>query len=176
VRRVEAGLFLPDVGGFLVGRDVALVILEAGRVEFVLGQSPDFGQQLPRPGNGFFLVVIAERPVAEHLEKGVVGVVAAHVVEVVVLAGHAHTLLRVGDAGVIALVGAEEDVLELHHARVGEEQGRIPARHQRHGGHKGVSVLDEEVDKGLANFVSGQFFGHGGSRMSVEWVDYTNSG
>jgi len=87
-------------------------------------------------------------------------VVAPHVFEVVVLARHAHTFLRVDGAGVRLLVGADEDVLELHHARVGEQQGGVAARDERHGRHGGVSALDEEVDKGLADLVAGEFFGH----------------
>ncbi len=58
-------------------------------------------------------------------------VVASHVVEVVVLAGHAHTLLRVDGAFVRPLIGAEKDILELHHARVGEQQRGVPAGHER---------------------------------------------
>jgi hypothetical protein len=46
----------------------------------------------------------------------------ADVFEVVVLAAGADALLRGGGAVVVALLGAEEEVLELVHARVGEEQ------------------------------------------------------
>ncbi len=91
-------------------------------------------------------------------------IVAAHVVEIVVLAGHAHTLLRVDGARIGALVGAEEHILELHHARVGEEQRGIPARDKRHGRHSRVPMLDEEVDEGLADLIAGQFFGHSNSK------------
>ena len=60
MRRVKPGLFLPDICGFIVARDAAPFILEAGCIEFVLGQAPNIGQQLPRPGDGFLLVIIAE--------------------------------------------------------------------------------------------------------------------
>ena len=43
-------------------------------------------------------------------------VIATYVFEVVVLACHAHTLLRVDGAGVGLFVGANEDIFELHHA------------------------------------------------------------
>ena len=54
--------------------------------------------QLPGPFDRFLLEVIAEAPVAEHLEKGVVIGVEADVVEVVVLAAGADAFLRVGGA------------------------------------------------------------------------------
>ena len=82
-------------------------------------------------------------------------VVAAHVIEIVVLASHAHTFLRVDGAGIGFLVGADEHVLELHHARVGEQQGRVPAWDEGHGRDGGVSVLDEEVYEILADLVAG---------------------
>jgi hypothetical protein len=49
----------------------------------------------------------------------------AYVLKIVVLAAGAHALLRGGGAGVVARLGAEEDVLELVHAGVGEEQRRV---------------------------------------------------
>ncbi len=81
-------------------------------------------------------------------------VVAPHIFEVVVLACHAHTLLRVDGAFVGLGIGADEDILELHHARVGEQQSSIPAWDERHGRHGGMSVLDEEVNKVLADLVA----------------------
>ncbi len=163
MRQIEAGLGAPGIGGLVIARDIALIVFEASGVDLVLRQAPDLGEQLPRPGDGFLFVVIAKGPVAEHLEEGVMRIVAADIVEVVVLARHAHTLLRVHGAGVGTLVRAEEDVLELHHARVGEQQGGVPAGDKGHRGHDGMSVPDEEVNEGLADLVAGQFFGHSDS-------------
>jgi hypothetical protein len=48
----------------------------------------------------------------------------------------------------------EEDVLELVHARIGEEQiGRVGQ--QRGRGHNGVLFLAKEIEKGLADFGRG---------------------
>ena len=77
------------------------------------------------------LEVIAEGEVAEHLEKRVVAARVADVLEIVVLAAGAHALLRGGRARVVALLQAEEDVLELVHARVGEQQRRVVRGHER---------------------------------------------
>ena len=38
----------------------AFLILKTGRVQLVLWQAPNIGEQLPRPGNGFLFVVITE--------------------------------------------------------------------------------------------------------------------
>jgi len=60
------------------------------------------------------LEVIAERPVAQHLEKGVVVRVLAYILEIVVLSTGTDTLLRVegalelGELGV-GIDGAKED-------------------------------------------------------------------
>ena len=97
-----------------------------------LGKLPHFGQQLPGPCDGFFFVIVAEGPIAEHLEEGVVGIVAADIVQIVVFAGHAHALLRVGRPAVRTVIGAQKDILELHHPGVGEQAGsgrrRAPAK------------------------------------------------
>ena len=173
--RVEAGgaeLLGPDVVGFLVelaGVAFALVRRIDGGVEAVLGELPDFGDQFPGPVDGFLLEVIAEGPVAEHLEEGVVVGVEADVFEVVVLAAGADAFLGVGGAGVAAGDGAgplgdvrgalaEEDRHELVHAGVGEQQvGRV--RHQARGGHDGVPLRLEEIEERLAYFRTG----HGGN-------------
>ena len=60
-----------------------------GGPELVLRQAPLAGEQLPRPRDRLALVVVAERPVAEHLEEGVMVGIASDLLEVVVLAGEA---------------------------------------------------------------------------------------
>ena len=72
------------------------------------------------------LEIIAEGPVAQHLEESVVIAVLADIVKVVVLATGANALLGVGGAFPgshwVGLVdGAEEDGLELVHTSIGEE-------------------------------------------------------
>ena len=96
------------------------------------GVEPEvLGEELPGEGDRVLLEVVAEGEVAEHLEERVVAGGEADVLEVVVLAAGAHALLGGGGAHVVAALLAQEDVLELHHAGVGEEQGRIAARHER---------------------------------------------
>ena len=65
------------------------------------------------------------------------------------LAARADALLRVGRARVGALPRAEEDVLELVHAGVGEEERRVVLRDDRRARDDLVSLLLEEVEEGL---------------------------
>src|SRR4051812_9406309 len=75
------------------------------------------------------------------------------VVEVVVLAADPHHLLRRRRARVIALLPSEEDILELVHAGVGEEQGRVFGRHERRALNDAVAVLLEVLEERLPDLV-----------------------
>ena len=151
----QADFFGPDV--------VGLVVLFVHRGQQALGrQLVDLGQQLPGPLQALALEIVAKRPVAQHLEEGVVARGVAHVFQVVVLAAGAQAGLYRGRAHVGALVGAEEHVLELHHARVGEHERGVVARHQRAGRHHGVALGGEEVQEGLADVGNGGGAGHVG--------------
>jgi hypothetical protein len=107
-----------------------VVFAEDGDVEAVLVEAVVLGQQLPCEVDRFGLKVIAEGEVPEHFEERVVTAGVADVLEIVVLAAGAHALLRGRGAGVVALLHAGEDVLELIHARVGEQQRGIVRRHE----------------------------------------------
>ncbi len=72
------------------------------------------------------------------------------VLEVIVLAACAHAALSTDGAGNLALLLAQEDVLELHHAGVREQQRRVVRRHERGARHDLVAALGEVVQKGLA--------------------------
>ena len=159
---VEAGgaeLLGPDAPGFLVelGR-VALGwigFVDRG-VEAVLRELPDLGDELPGEVDGLALEVVAEGPVAQHLEERVVVGVEADVFEVVVLTAGADALLGVGGAagGVRALRLAEEDRDELVHPSVGEEQvGGV--RHQARRLDDRVLLRFEEIEEGLADLGGG---------------------
>ena len=111
-------------------------------------------QQLPGVGDRLLLEVVAEGEIPQHLEEGVVPRGEADIVEVVVLAAGAHAFLRRGGAVVGPPLLPGEDVLELHHAAVGEHQGRIVARHQRRAFHHRVPVAREVVEEGGADVVA----------------------
>ncbi len=76
--------------------------------------------QVPGKLDRALLEIVAEGEVAEHLEEGVVARGIADIVEVVVLAAGAHAFLRGDRRGIGTRLKAREDVLELHHAGIGE--------------------------------------------------------
>ena len=158
VAGIDAGLGAPKARRFLVGRQLAQLVLEHGGVQPVPGQPPNAGQQLPGPGDGLFFVIVAKGPVAQHLEKGVVRPVTPHLFQVVVLARNAHALLRVRRARVLARSQAQEYILELVHPGVGEQQSRIVDRDQGRAGHDRVPALTKKVEKTGANLGAGPFF------------------
>ena len=166
-----AEFFRPDVPGLgvaLGGVALRFVRLvnggeDAGRREF-----PALDDEFPSPGDGLFLEVVAEGPVPQHLEEGVVVGVEADVLEVVVLAAGADALLRVRRAGGQAFVQdagpgvhvraalAEEDGHELVHARIGEDARAVAAGvADVVAGHDGVLLLLEEIEEGLADLGGG---------------------
>ena len=65
---LESRLSFPNFCRLIIARHDALFIFKTGGVEFVFRQSADIGQKIPRPCDGFFFIVIAKRPIAEHLE------------------------------------------------------------------------------------------------------------
>ena len=114
----DADLVAPDRARHLVvgvGRDR----------EPVAGDAQVAGQEVPGVLDRLALEVVAEAPVPEHLEERVVARGPADLLEVVVLAGDPQAALVVHRAGVRARLRAGEDLLELDHARVREEQGLV---------------------------------------------------
>ena len=153
----HAGDFLPELFGLVV-------LAEDGDVELVLGQAVVLGDQVPGELDGFGFEVIAEGEVAQHLEEGVMAAGVADVFQVVMLAAGADAFLRGGGARVVALFQAKEDVLELVHAGVGEQQRRVVRGDQRRAAHDAVAAGGEEVEKALSDFVTC----HGDSLMEVD--------
>ncbi len=82
----------------------------------------------------------------------VVGV-HAHFFQVIVLATYTQAFLGVRDTLVSSRAIAEEQVLELVHARIGEHERGIILHH--HGGawDNGMTVLLEVVEEGLADLL-----------------------
>jgi len=78
----------------------------------------------------------------------------ADIFEVVVLAACAHAFLRGSGLVVFALFQAEEDVLELVHPRVGEEQGGVAMRNERGAAHPAMAFALKEAQEGFAYLVA----------------------
>ena len=137
----------PDRGRLLVRRDVAFAG-EHRHVEALGGEAELLREELVGPGDGLALEVVAERPVAEHLEEGQVGGVA-HGVDV---AG-ADALLDVGQAPAGRMVLAHEIGHERVHAGGGEEHRRIVFGHQGRARDDRMALGLEEVEVELAQGV-----------------------
>ena len=142
----------PQVVGFGVPRH-SVFAFEDRRIQLLLRNAEPLlrSNQFPGVRDGIFLEVVAKRKIPEHLEKRVMAVGEADVFEIVVLAAGAHALLRCRGAVVVALFEPEEDVLELVHAGVGEEERRVVGRNERGGMDLAVTLLDEEVEEFAAD-------------------------
>ncbi len=109
------------------------------------------GDELPRVADRLALEVVAEGEVAEHLEEGVVARRAPHLLEVVVLAAHPQALLGRHHPRSRRRHLALEGALELNHAGVGEQEGRVVRGHQRAGRQVQVRLPPEVLDEPLTN-------------------------
>ena len=120
------------------------------------GQSQLLGNELPGPADGVFLEVVAEGKIPQHFKEGMVARGTAHIFQIVVLAAHAQTLLGSRRTPVGADLLSQKTLLELHHARIGEQQRRIVARHKGRRGHHGMPLSLEEVQIPFTNFLGGK--------------------
>ena len=98
----------------------------------------------------------------------------ADLLEVVVLAGDAQTALVIDGPGVGPCLGAGQDVLELDHPRVREQQRLIAGRDEARAGHGGVAALGEELDESTPDLGGGQGLdprvrAHVGSSHRAQW-------
>jgi hypothetical protein len=140
----DTDLVVPDAVGFLVvGVD--------GHTDPIGWDLEVLGQQFPGPADRLALEVVAEAPVAQHLEEGVVTSRAPNLFEVVVLAGDAQTALVVSGPDIAPLLPPGQDVLELDHPGVGKQQSLVRRGHERGAGHHGMAAFGEELDISAAN-------------------------
>ena len=104
-----------------------------------------------------FRSIIAEGKIAEHLEESVMAVREADILKVVVLPASADAFLARCGRSVVALLEAKENVLELVHPGVGEEQRGIVRGDERRAAHDAMAALLKKSQKCLADVVAGQF-------------------
>ena len=128
----------PEVVGFAepsdaLGGDADLLVPELERLVVALvDRRPEQllrdrepvrrGQELPRPRDRLALEVIAEREVAEHLEKGAVPRRVTHALEV----GRADALLAGGHPSSRRFLLTGKILLHRRHARIDEQKRLIP--------------------------------------------------
>ena len=140
-----ADLLVPDRLGFVVtGVD--------GDPDTVAVEAQTLRDQLPTPGYGGLLEVIAEREVSEHLEENEVAFGSTDVVEVVVLPAGSRALLHRRRPGIGCHLIADEIRLEGDHPG-DREQNRGIVRDEARGLHCGVLPLGEETGERATEFV-----------------------
>ncbi len=133
---------------------ICLVIFQInGHPEFVLGQIQDVGYKLPCPADSLLLEIIAEREIAQHLEKrrmprGDADVVDIHRPEAFLACGH--PLRR-------RLLLPCEIRLHRRHAGIDEQHARIVPRHQREAGELIMRLALEEIQIHFSQFVQAVF-------------------
>ena len=144
----------PVVVSLLVERHAVLLrALEHRGVHPLGGQLIHVVQQPPGPLDRLLLEVVAVGPVAQHFEHRMVVGVVSDLLQIVVLARNAQAFLRIGRTRIFAGSVAQEDVLELVHARVGEHQRGVALDNHRGRRHDSMPFRLEEVEKGLTNFI-----------------------
>ena len=139
----------PDLDRLLVGAEAELLVAaEDGHPDPLRVHAEALGRELPAPGDRLLLEVVAEAPVAEHLEEGEVAGGVADLLDV----GRAEAFLDVGEARRRRLLATEEVGLEgLHAGGRQQHRGIVDRRHQRGGGDDPVPPLLEEGEVGLAD-------------------------
>ena len=133
----NADLLQPNVG--------RLFVVAIDRDGEAIGRDPHLnGEELPSPEDRVALEVVAERPGAEHLKEGVVSWRSANLFKVVVLPGHTEAALVVNGSAIRAGLGPAEELFELHHPGVREEEGGVASGYERCARHLGVSTRLKE--------------------------------
>ena len=160
-----AGAVLPEVVGlaeaedtlgryaYLVAPDVEglVVVLVDGRVQPV-GVDADpvrAREELPAPGDGLVLEVVAEGEVAEHLEVGAVARGLAYILDIT----GADALLAGADAAAGRGLLAGEVGLHRRHARVYEQQRGVVLRYERKARQPQVPLRFKKREKHLPEFI-----------------------
>src|SRR5206468_1303743 len=143
----------PQRCGLLVGRDF-YVATEYRKPQTCRIKLKFIYQQVPGKLDRIRLEIVAKGKVPEHLKKRLMPRCLADFVEIVVLAAGAQTFLRRCGAHIFAFFQAEERILKLIHAGVGEQQRRIVGRQKRRGTHTSMPVPLEVLQKSFANLVA----------------------
>ena len=81
--------------------------------------------------DGALLEIVSKRPVAKHLEHGVVICVVTNFLQVVMLSAHAQALLRVRSATWLWFTCAKDNILPLVHTCVSEHQRWVVLNNHR---------------------------------------------
>ncbi len=124
-----------------------------GDKELVLRKTEFLSDQVPGEADGFVFEIVAEREIAQHFKESMVTRRIADIVQIVVLPAGANAFLRGRGAIIGAMFKTGEDILELHHARIGEHERRIVTRNERARWNDLMPVLAEIIEECGPNLV-----------------------
>ena len=148
-------VLFPVTSSFVVAVEaVFCATFEYGCVQVFRVQLQYIYQVFPCPSNRFFLEIVAERPVAEHFEHGVVISIVTYFFQVIVLTTYAETLLRVRYSLVFRRGIAQDNILELVHPCIGEHQSRVILNDHWSRRHNLVAFRLKETLERFSNFLS----------------------
>ena len=154
-KKIDVFLFDSEVFekacGFVVLRR-AVVALENGGADFVLIQTENLGQNFKRPGGFLLFEIVAETPVAHHLEKGEVRRVA-HAVDV----HRANATLHVAKPLACRMRFAEKIRHQRLHTRNVEHNARRSVADKRHRTYIFVSLALIKIEPGFPEFFGCDF-------------------
>jgi len=141
----QSDLVVPNAKRFVV------IFVDRDRQTLAGDAQPLFvGQEFPRPVDGFFFEIIAERKVAQHFEERVVERGPAHIVDVT----GSQAFLARGRASEIQFDLSKEVVFELVHPRGSEQNRWIPSRNEHVAGLADATFGLKERQVFFAQFVS----------------------
>ncbi len=147
-------MLLPIRSGLIVAlKTLGGITLEDRRIKARRVKVQDVYKILPGPVDGFLLEVIAERPVAQHLEHCMMVGVVTHLLKVIMFSGHTQTLLAVSHTAALGGPVAEDNVFKLIHAGIGEHQCRVILNHHRSRGHNLMTALLKKALERFSDFV-----------------------
>ena len=129
---------------------------EHGCIEVFRIQLQHVYQILPCPGDGFFLEVIAKRPVTQHLEHGMVISVMTHFFQVIVFSADTKTFLRVRHSFIFRRVITQNNIFKLVHTRVGKHQRGVIFNHHGSRRHNLVTFTFEKTLERVSDFICSQ--------------------
>src|SRR5262245_35364106 len=137
----QACHLLPNLKSFIVG------VINGHHQSSGIDAQPVLARhEFPTEANSILFEVIAETEVTEHLEESMVPRRVTDVFQIVVFAAGTHTALRTRSTVVLTFVFAQENVFELNHPGICEQQCGIVPGHQRTGGHDLMALTAEVLE------------------------------
>ena len=114
-------------------------------------ETEDLCEQFPGVADCILLEIVAETEISEHLEEGMVTSGVSDLIKVIMFSAGTNALLRRNRPRIAALLSTEKNILELNHARIGEQQSRIIGRNQRARIHDFMFSRGEKIEEIPAN-------------------------